>query len=145
MSLRSSLREPSKRVVICVKRTSDRRVIHVSSFPNTYKNSFFLKKKTSNCLGWRPGCEPVARAGDPDMVRPGARRGEDDLGHVTNRTGRVQGRTVTASSRGMMGLHSTFNDPCTPSQLAPGTYYDPSARGLLPKYPIYRLGLVLLS
>ncbi|KAI5678016.1 hypothetical protein M9H77_08966 [Catharanthus roseus] len=34
------------------------------------------------------------------MVRPSGRRRYDDLGPVTNRTGRVQGRTITASSRG---------------------------------------------
>ncbi|KAI5654212.1 hypothetical protein M9H77_31399 [Catharanthus roseus] len=44
-------------LVICVKRTSDRRVIHISCFPNTYKNSCFLKKKKAR----------VARAGDPDV------------------------------------------------------------------------------
>ncbi|KAI5657160.1 hypothetical protein M9H77_25953 [Catharanthus roseus] len=34
------------------------------------------------------------------MVRPGAHRSDDDLGVVTDRTGRVEGRAVTASSRG---------------------------------------------
>ncbi|KAI5652705.1 hypothetical protein M9H77_29892 [Catharanthus roseus] len=33
------------------------------------------------------------------MVQPGA-RGDDDLGAMTNRTGRVERRAVTASSRG---------------------------------------------
>ncbi|KAI5649315.1 hypothetical protein M9H77_35320 [Catharanthus roseus] len=33
------------------------------------------------------------------MVRPGARRGDDNLGPVTDMTCRVEGRTVTASSR----------------------------------------------
>ncbi|KAI5670486.1 hypothetical protein M9H77_10850 [Catharanthus roseus] len=33
------------------------------------------------------------------MVRLGGRRGDDDLGPVTDRTSRVHGRTVTASSR----------------------------------------------
>ncbi|KAI5665025.1 hypothetical protein M9H77_24348 [Catharanthus roseus] len=34
------------------------------------------------------------------MVRPSGRRGDDDLGPVTDRIGRVERRTVTASSRG---------------------------------------------
>ncbi|KAI5652238.1 hypothetical protein M9H77_29425 [Catharanthus roseus] len=33
------------------------------------------------------------------MVRPSGRRGDDDLGLVTDRTGRVEGRTIIASSR----------------------------------------------
>ncbi|KAI5681524.1 hypothetical protein M9H77_02752 [Catharanthus roseus] len=37
------------------------------------------------------------------MVRPSGRRGDADLGPVTNRTGRVEGRPVTASSRGVRG------------------------------------------
>ncbi|KAI5676688.1 hypothetical protein M9H77_07638 [Catharanthus roseus] len=34
------------------------------------------------------------------MVRHSGYRGDDDLSPVTNRTGRVEGRTITASSRG---------------------------------------------
>ncbi|KAI5661384.1 hypothetical protein M9H77_20707 [Catharanthus roseus] len=45
------------------------------------------------------------------MVRPSGRRGDDDLGPVTDRTGRVEGRTVTPSSRGVRGRHSTSDLP----------------------------------
>ncbi|KAI5683626.1 hypothetical protein M9H77_04854 [Catharanthus roseus] len=41
------------------------------------------------------------------MVRPGARRNDDDLGPVTNRTGRVEGRVVTTSSCCVRGRLST--------------------------------------
>ncbi|KAI5669372.1 hypothetical protein M9H77_19225 [Catharanthus roseus] len=37
------------------------------------------------------------------IVWPRARRGDDDLGPVTDRTGRVEGRAVTVSSRGVKG------------------------------------------
>ncbi|KAI5656807.1 hypothetical protein M9H77_25600 [Catharanthus roseus] len=37
------------------------------------------------------------------MVRLSGHRGDDDLGPVTDRTGRVERRTVTASSRGVRG------------------------------------------
>ncbi|KAI5654370.1 hypothetical protein M9H77_31557 [Catharanthus roseus] len=37
------------------------------------------------------------------MVRPGGRRGDDDLGPVCDRTGRVHGHIVTASFRGTLG------------------------------------------
>ncbi|KAI5682020.1 hypothetical protein M9H77_03248 [Catharanthus roseus] len=37
------------------------------------------------------------------MFRSSGRRRDYDLGPVTDRTGRVEGRTVTASSRGMRG------------------------------------------
>ncbi|KAI5669169.1 hypothetical protein M9H77_19022 [Catharanthus roseus] len=46
------------------------------------------------------------------MVRSGAHRGDDNLGPVTDRTGRVQGRTITASSQGLMG-----NDIVPPNSL----------------------------
>ncbi|KAI5672083.1 hypothetical protein M9H77_12447 [Catharanthus roseus] len=45
------------------------------------------------------------------MVRPSSRRGDDDLGPVTDMTGRVEGRTVIASSRGVRGRHSTSDLP----------------------------------
>ncbi|KAI5673099.1 hypothetical protein M9H77_13463 [Catharanthus roseus] len=45
------------------------------------------------------------------MVRPGAHRGDDNLGPVTDRTGRVESRVVTVSS------------------IVPGIYYDPRALG----------------
>ncbi|KAI5683177.1 hypothetical protein M9H77_04405 [Catharanthus roseus] len=53
------------------------------------------------------------------MVRPGA-RGDDDLGAVTDRTGRVERRAVTASSRGVRGRHSTSDIPSTSAPIAPG-------------------------
>ncbi|KAI5676025.1 hypothetical protein M9H77_06975 [Catharanthus roseus] len=61
------------------------------------------------------------------MVCPSGRRGDDDIGSVTNRTCRVQGRTVTASSRGVRGRHSTSNLPSTP--LPAGFYHDTGAPG----------------
>ncbi|KAI5680107.1 hypothetical protein M9H77_01334 [Catharanthus roseus] len=53
------------------------------------------------------------------MIRPSRRRGDDDLGPVTDSTGRVEGRTVTASSRSVRGRHSTSDLPATPTHLAP--------------------------
>ncbi|KAI5673016.1 hypothetical protein M9H77_13380 [Catharanthus roseus] len=58
-----------------------------------------------------------------EIVRPSGRRGDDDLGPVTDRTGRVEGHTVTASSRGVRGRHSTFDLPVTPTYLAPGFHH----------------------
>ncbi|KAI5680821.1 hypothetical protein M9H77_02048 [Catharanthus roseus] len=52
------------------------------------------------------------------MVRPSSRRGDDDLGPVTDMTGRVQGRTVTASSRSAYGSAYPHSQP-------PPTVYDP--------------------
>ncbi|KAI5683934.1 hypothetical protein M9H77_05162 [Catharanthus roseus] len=79
------------------------------------------------------------------MVRPIAHRGNDDLGSVTDRTGRVHGRVVTGSSCGVRGRHSTSDVPCTPAPLGPGIYYDPGAPGSSIQPPIYHLGLILLS
>ncbi|KAI5678126.1 hypothetical protein M9H77_09076 [Catharanthus roseus] len=67
------------------------------------------------------------------MVRPGARRGDDDLGAVTDRTGQVEGRAVTASSRGVRGRHSTSDISST------STSYDPYAH--TPSLPIRMSGL----
>ncbi|KAI5657677.1 hypothetical protein M9H77_26470 [Catharanthus roseus] len=53
------------------------------------------------------------------MVRLSGRRGDDDLGPVTDRTGRVQGRTITASSKGVRGRHSTSDLSCTKSSTQP--------------------------
>ncbi|KAI5656556.1 hypothetical protein M9H77_25349 [Catharanthus roseus] len=53
------------------------------------------------------------------MVRPGARRGDDDLGPLTDRTGRVEGRVVTASIRGVRGHHSTLYMLSTPAPFGP--------------------------
>ncbi|KAI5666162.1 hypothetical protein M9H77_16015 [Catharanthus roseus] len=57
------------------------------------------------------------------MVRPSGRRGDDDLGLVTDRTGRVEGRTVTASTRGVRGRHSTSNLSITPTPFAHGFHH----------------------
>ncbi|KAI5652863.1 hypothetical protein M9H77_30050 [Catharanthus roseus] len=46
-------------------------------------------------------------------------RGDDDLGAVTDRTGRVEGRTVTASSCGVRGHHSTSDISSTSAPIAP--------------------------
>ncbi|KAI5676391.1 hypothetical protein M9H77_07341 [Catharanthus roseus] len=54
------------------------------------------------------------------MVRPEARRGDDDLGAVTDRTGRVEGRVVTASSRGVRGRYSMLDILSTSAPIAPG-------------------------
>ncbi|KAI5678119.1 hypothetical protein M9H77_09069 [Catharanthus roseus] len=48
------------------------------------------------------------------MVRPSGRKGDDDLGPVTDRTCRVQGHTVITSSRGVRGRHSTSDLSSTP-------------------------------
>ncbi|KAI5682568.1 hypothetical protein M9H77_03796 [Catharanthus roseus] len=70
------------------------------------------------------------------MVRPGA-RSDDDLGAVIDRTGRVERRAVTASSRGVRGRHSTSSIPSTSAPIASGMYYDPGAPGssTLPPIP----------
>ncbi|KAI5671103.1 hypothetical protein M9H77_11467 [Catharanthus roseus] len=57
------------------------------------------------------------------MVRPSGRRGDDDLGLVTDKTSQVERRTVTASSRGVRGRHSTSNLHATPTPLAPGFHH----------------------
>ncbi|KAI5671902.1 hypothetical protein M9H77_12266 [Catharanthus roseus] len=62
------------------------------------------------------------------MVRPGA-RSDNDLGAVTDRTGRVERRAVTSSSRGVRGRYSTSDIPSTSAPIAPGIYYDPGAPG----------------
>ncbi|KAI5659197.1 hypothetical protein M9H77_27990 [Catharanthus roseus] len=61
------------------------------------------------------------------MVHPSGRRGDDDLSPVTDRTGRVQGRTVTALSRGVRERHSTSDLPSTPTPLPAGFYHDTGA------------------
>ncbi|KAI5662373.1 hypothetical protein M9H77_21696 [Catharanthus roseus] len=63
------------------------------------------------------------------MVWPGTRRGDDDFDHVTNRIGRVEGRTVSASSRDLRGRHSTSDIPSIPTPFATGIYYDTCAQG----------------
>ncbi|KAI5656396.1 hypothetical protein M9H77_25189 [Catharanthus roseus] len=64
------------------------------------------------------------------MVQPDAHRGDDDLGLVTNKTGRVE---VLLISRLLL------------SHLLLGYIMIPMYWGLLPNHYIYRLGLVLLS
>ncbi|KAI5666635.1 hypothetical protein M9H77_16488 [Catharanthus roseus] len=73
------------------------------------------------------------------MVRPGAHRGDDDLGVVTNRTGRVEGRAVNASSRCVRGRHNTSDIPSTSAPIAPGIYYDPGTPGTHPPTTSYHL------
>ncbi|KAI5661759.1 hypothetical protein M9H77_21082 [Catharanthus roseus] len=51
------------------------------------------------------------------MVRPSGRRGDVDLGPVTDRTGRVEGRPVTVSSRGEAG--SSTQAPAVPFRSRP--------------------------
>ncbi|KAI5674257.1 hypothetical protein M9H77_14621 [Catharanthus roseus] len=51
------------------------------------------------------------------MVRPSGRRGDADLGPVTDMTGRVEGHLVTASSRGVRGRHNSSDIPVTPTLL----------------------------
>ncbi|KAI5668359.1 hypothetical protein M9H77_18212 [Catharanthus roseus] len=63
------------------------------------------------------------------MVRPSGRRGDADLGPVTDRTGRVEGRPVTASSRGVRGRHSTSDILVTPTPLAPGFHHGTGEAG----------------
>ncbi|KAI5682156.1 hypothetical protein M9H77_03384 [Catharanthus roseus] len=63
------------------------------------------------------------------MVRPSGRKRDDGLGPVTNRTGRVEGRTITASSRGLRGQYSTYDLPSTPNPLPAGFHYDTCASG----------------
>ncbi|KAI5648778.1 hypothetical protein M9H77_34783 [Catharanthus roseus] len=58
------------------------------------------------------------------MVRPEARTGDDDLGPVTDKTSRVEGRVVTVSSRGVRGCYSTSDIPSTSAPIGPGMYYD---------------------
>ncbi|KAI5672327.1 hypothetical protein M9H77_12691 [Catharanthus roseus] len=60
------------------------------------------------------------------MVRPSGRIGDDDLGPATDRTGRVEGRTVTASSRGVRGHDSTSDLPATLTYLALGFHHGTS-------------------
>ncbi|KAI5653924.1 hypothetical protein M9H77_31111 [Catharanthus roseus] len=62
------------------------------------------------------------------MVRPGA-CSDDDLGAVTDRTGRVECRATIASSRDMRGCHRTIDIPSTSAPIAPGIYYNPGAPG----------------
>ncbi|KAI5654051.1 hypothetical protein M9H77_31238 [Catharanthus roseus] len=54
------------------------------------------------------------------MVRPSGCRGDADLGPVTDRTGRVEGRPVTASSRGEAG--SSTQPPAVPFRSRPPLY-----------------------
>ncbi|KAI5659480.1 hypothetical protein M9H77_28273 [Catharanthus roseus] len=63
------------------------------------------------------------------MVRYSGHRGDADLGPVTDRTGRVEGRPVTASSRGVRGQHSTSDIPVTPTPLAPSFHHGTGEAG----------------
>ncbi|KAI5672144.1 hypothetical protein M9H77_12508 [Catharanthus roseus] len=61
------------------------------------------------------------------MVRPSGRKGDADLGPITDRTSQVEGRPMTASSRGVRGRHSTSDLPVTPTPLAPGFHHGTDA------------------
>ncbi|KAI5668743.1 hypothetical protein M9H77_18596 [Catharanthus roseus] len=63
------------------------------------------------------------------MVRPSVRRRGNDLGPVTDRTGRVEGCTITASSRGLRDRYSTSDISSTLTPFATEIYYDTSAPG----------------
>ncbi|KAI5649818.1 hypothetical protein M9H77_35823 [Catharanthus roseus] len=52
-------------------------------------------------------------------------QGDTNLGPMTDRTGRVEGRAVTAPSRSVKGRPSTSNIPSTPAPFGPSIYYDP--------------------
>ncbi|KAI5669351.1 hypothetical protein M9H77_19204 [Catharanthus roseus] len=67
------------------------------------------------------------------MVRPSGRRRDDDLGPVTDRTDRVEGHSVTTSSRGVRGRHSTFDLPVTPTPLAPSFHHGTGEAGVIGK------------
>ncbi|KAI5648353.1 hypothetical protein M9H77_34358 [Catharanthus roseus] len=54
---------------------------------------------------------------------------DDELGHVTDKTGRVHGCTVTTSSRGVRGRHSTSDLPATHTPLALGFHHGTGAPG----------------
>ncbi|KAI5673535.1 hypothetical protein M9H77_13899 [Catharanthus roseus] len=57
------------------------------------------------------------------MVRPSGRREGDDLGPVMDRTGRVEGRTFTTSSRDARGRHGTSDHPANPTHFAHGFHH----------------------
>ncbi|KAI5668659.1 hypothetical protein M9H77_18512 [Catharanthus roseus] len=57
------------------------------------------------------------------------RRGDADLGLVTDRTSRVEERPVTDSSRGVRGRHSTSDIPVTPTPLAPSFHHGTGEAG----------------
>ncbi|KAI5676181.1 hypothetical protein M9H77_07131 [Catharanthus roseus] len=78
------------------------------------------------------------------IVRAGARRGDDDLGPMTDRTGRVEGHAVTASSRGVRGRPSTSKIQSTLHLLDWGYIMTLVYRGLPTSHLLYRLGSVLL-
>ncbi|KAI5678269.1 hypothetical protein M9H77_09219 [Catharanthus roseus] len=63
-------------------------------------------------------------------------RRNDDLGLVTDRTGRVYGCTVIASSRGVRGRHSTCDLPSIPTSLPAGLHNDTSAPGSSTQPPL---------
>ncbi|KAI5654365.1 hypothetical protein M9H77_31552 [Catharanthus roseus] len=56
-------------------------------------------------------------------------REDAGLGPVTDRTGRVEGCPVTASSRGVRGRHSTSDIPVTPTPLAPSFHHGTGEAG----------------
>ncbi|KAI5674471.1 hypothetical protein M9H77_14835 [Catharanthus roseus] len=77
------------------------------------------------------------------MVRPSGRRGDVDLGPVTDRTGRVEGCPMTASSRGVRGRHNTSDIPVLIPLLHPIFIMIQVKPGLLPNHLLYFLDLDL--
>ncbi|KAI5648214.1 hypothetical protein M9H77_34219 [Catharanthus roseus] len=78
------------------------------------------------------------------MVRPSSRRGDADLGSVTERTGQVEGRSVTASSRGEPGsstqppaLPFRFRPPLQPHLSHTPVPYEPYGSAHPPSHPIH--------
>ncbi|KAI5668932.1 hypothetical protein M9H77_18785 [Catharanthus roseus] len=67
------------------------------------------------------------------MVRPSGRRGDDDLGPVTDRTGRVEGRTVIALSRLPLQPHLSH----TPVPYEPYGSAQPSSHPTGAVYDLY--------
>ncbi|KAI5654726.1 hypothetical protein M9H77_31913 [Catharanthus roseus] len=76
------------------------------------------------------------------MVRLSGHRGDDDLGPVTDRIGRVEGRTVTASSRGEAGystqplaVHFRSRPPLQPYLSHTSVPYEPYGSAYPPSHP----------
>ncbi|KAI5669845.1 hypothetical protein M9H77_19698 [Catharanthus roseus] len=71
-----------------------------------------------------------------EMIRPSGRRGDADLGPITNRTSRVEERPVTDSSRGVRGRHSISDLHVTSTPLAPGFHHGTGEAGSSTQPPV---------
>ncbi|KAI5673982.1 hypothetical protein M9H77_14346 [Catharanthus roseus] len=78
-------------------------------------------------LVWRAFSSTISGSGSSDRLRRQF-LGKSFFFYIY-RTGRVEGRVVTASSRGVSGRHSTSDISFTPAPFGPGLYYDPGAPG----------------